>query len=114
MRILYINYLILFINNNVIIIYTYWNTNNENCGNINKDNIDSIFQTDIYQKWRTNITLNKKKCLKCPAIYICGGGCPKQSEDLFGKQKHIDLPFCIHTRYSLKELLKREYQEKYR
>ncbi|MBR6412783.1 MAG: SPASM domain-containing protein [Alphaproteobacteria bacterium] len=93
------------------ICHGYWNTNEENCGNINKDDIDNVFQTPVYHKWKTNLTVNKKKCLKCPAIYICGGGCPKQSESLFGSQTHVDSPFCIHAKYTLKELLKRQYKE---
>ncbi len=99
-------------NGDITVCHGYWNSNVEKCGNINKNSFEDVFETDIYRKWKNNLTINKKQCLKCPAISICGGGCPKQSEVLFGDQYKIDKPFCIHTKYSLKELLKRSFDIK--
>ena len=96
-------------NGDITICHGYWNTAREVIGNVNKKNlqIENIFKNKTYQKWKHNLTINKNKCLKCPALYICGTGCPKQSEDLFGSQYEIDRAFCIHSKYTLRELLKR-------
>ena len=98
-------------NGEITVCHGYWNSERETIGNINSSCFSDIFKTETYQKWRHNLTVNKKKCLKCPALYICGRGCPKQAEDLFGSQQEIDKPFCIHTKYALKELLKRAFKE---
>ncbi len=39
------------------------------------------------------------------SLYICGGGCKKTSLR-YNNIQGIDKSFCIHTKYSLKELLK--------
>ncbi|HSQ97487.1 MAG TPA: radical SAM protein [Rickettsiales bacterium] len=101
-------------NGDITVCHGYWNSTKEICGNIKENSFEDIIKTDIYQKWRNNLTVNKEKCLKCPAIYICGGGCPKQSEALFGDQKEIDKSFCIYTKFALKELLKRFFEAEYK
>lgn len=95
-------------NGDVVVCHGYWNQpHGEVCGNINKDSIKTIQQSRNYKKWKNNLTVNKQKCLKCPAIRICGGGCAYQADKVFGKQTHIDEPNCIYVKYALKELLKR-------
>lgn len=93
-------------NGNISICHAYWNNSIQKCGNINSCNFEDVFRTKTYKNWKHNLTVNKKQCLKCPAIYICGGGCPKQAADMFNNINGIDKPFCIHTKHSLKELLK--------
>lgn len=95
-------------NGDVVICHGYWNQpKGEICGNINTDSISKIQQSINYKKWKENLTVNKTKCLKCPAIRICGGGCAYQADKLFGNQLAIDKPNCIYAKYALKELLKR-------
>ena len=80
--------------------------------NINQiQSFSDLFDNAEYIKWSNNITLNKKKCLRCPAIYICGGGCAMQAKDLFGNEKKIDKPFCIYTKGMLKNILKEVYED---
>lgn len=96
-------------NGDLTICHGYWNQQKDNVGNIKTSSFQDVFRTKIYSNWKHNLTINNKKCLKCPALYICGRGCPKQAKDLFDSQSEIDYPFCIHTKYSLKELLKRAF-----
>ena len=98
-------------NGDITICHGYWNSHSENCGNINTVSFKDIYKTDIYKRWKMNLTVNKAKCLKCPAIYICGNGCPKQSEDLFDNQLAQDKPFCLFTKYALKQLFKRHFRK---
>ena len=41
-------------------------------------------------------TIDNKKCKYCPAISVCGGGCPLQAEALFGKRTVLDKASCIY------------------
>ena len=97
-------------NGDITICHACWNSCNDICGNINQNSFEDVFNTEIYKKWKNNLTINKSKCLKCPAISICGGGCPIQSKILFDNEKGIDKAFCIHTKFTLKELLKRHFE----
>lgn len=54
-------------------------------------------------------TIDKFECKKCPAISVCGGGCPLQSEALFGDRKDLDKATCIYYKESLKWLLLQYY-----
>lgn len=75
------------------------------CDIIFHNSFSDIIQTQIFREWQNNLTVNKDKCLNCPAIYICGGGCAMQSHDLFGNLNAIDEAFCIHSKYTLEILL---------
>lgn len=90
----------------VTVCHGYWHSGKEKCGNINVNSFDEIMKTDNFKKWQNNLTINKSECLNCEAIYICGGGCAMQSNDLFDNQLLLDKGFCIHTKRTLKELLK--------
>lgn len=95
-------------NGDVSVCHGYWNTQKEICGNINKDSFNKMFQSPYYKDWKDTLTIKRKKCLKCPAFYICGGGCPLEAEVLFGNKTYLDKPFCMYIKAVLKELLKRE------
>ena len=92
-------------NGDVTVCHGYWNSNLQRCGNIMTDSFEKIISSNVFIHWQNNLTVNKKECLKCPAIYICGGGCAMQSKDLFGDLDAVDEAFCIHTRYSQEKLL---------
>lgn len=97
---------------NIDICHALWNNSPKNIGNIKDIEFDDIFKTAEFYKWQNNITLNYSKCLKCPALFICGGGCSYQSKSLFGSENDIDLPFCIHSKMMLKYILTEMYIEK--
>ncbi len=99
-------------NGDIEICHGYWNYKRKILPNINQiQSFSDLFDNPEYIKWSNNITLNKKKCLRCPAIYICGGGCAMQAKDLFGNEKEIDKPFCIYTKGMLKNILKEVYDD---
>lgn len=94
------------------ICHGYWNRKDKKLPNIMSINsLNDLFKEQEYKKWSENVTVNKKKCLSCPAIYICGGGCSMQANDLFGSEEHIDKAFCIHTKQMLKYLLTEVYND---
>ena len=89
----------------ITICHGYWNISKNEIGNINDINFCDIFSSDLYKKWHKNLTVNKSECLKCPAIFICGGGCGMQSENLFGEVEKLDKPFCKYSKTMLKKIL---------
>lgn len=95
-------------NGDITVCHGLWN-NKEKLGNIKEIDFDDIFETKMYYTWNNNITLNKKKCLKCPYIYMCGGGCAMESKNLFGNEKKLDKPFCQFTKDITKLILKEFY-----
>ena len=97
---------------NVEICHGYWNSNNHLLPNINElKDLSEIFNNKNYTMWKDYLTFNKKKCINCSSIYICGGGCAMQSEDLFGNKKRIDKAFCIYTKDMMKNILKEIYED---
>jgi len=99
-------------NGDVEICHGLWNRKESHILNIaNINSFDEIKKTSEYDFWKNNLTINKEKCLKCPAIYICGGGCAVQARDLFDDIGGIDKGFCIHTKIILKLILQEVYEE---
>ena len=99
-------------NGDMTICHGYWNTNENEIGNINTINsLSDIFKTSKYIDWNCNIPINNNKCQECNAIYICGGGCAMQAKTLFGDEKNIDKAFCIHSKKMLKYILTELYYE---
>lgn len=98
-------------NGDVTVCHGFWNSQKQKCGNIKINTIEDLIETKTFKQWQNNLTINKRNCLKCPAIYICGGGCAMQSSDLFNNIEEIDKAFCVHTKYSLKKLLNEKLKE---
>ncbi len=78
-------------------------------GNIIKDEIPNILNNIQNKHWLEMYTIDREECHYCEAISICGGGCPLQSEALFGDRKSLDKATCIYYKKSLKWLLKQYY-----
>lgn len=94
----------------VCICHGYLKTDKYVIGNINNVSIETIMRSDEIKFWKQRNTLNNKECLRCEALYICGGGCAIQAEALFGNRNEIDRPFCIHSKSALNWLLKESYR----
>lgn len=60
-------------------------------------------QDNIYKEWATLIPVFHEECLDCPALGICGGGCPINARYLKeGNTIHsIDTRFCVHAKKTL-------------
>jgi len=93
-------------NGDLTICHGYWNSNENEIGNIKEIEFEDIFKNKIYKEWSENLTINKNKCLNCAYIYICGGGCALESEALFGTKQKIDKPFCKFTKEILVSMLR--------
>lgn len=75
-------------------------------GNIIENEIEEIFSNSKNDIWMNMYTVDNEKCKYCPAISICGGGCPLQAEALFGKRTALDDASCIYYKKSLEWLIK--------
>lgn len=92
------------------ICHCYSKTDKYVIGNIYDMTFDDAILSSEATFWKYRAPIFDKECLNCEGIFICGGGCPAQGEALFGDRKYIDKPFCIHTKKSLKWLLKKLYE----
>ena len=78
-------------------------------GNIVKDEIIDILNNPINDDWLKMYTIDKKECKYCPALSVCGGGCPLQAEALFGKRTDLDEASCIYYKKLLEWLIKQYF-----
>lgn len=99
-------------NGDIEICHGLWNRNKKHINNVNNiESLDEIISQEEYVFWQENLTLNKEECLKCPAIYICGGGCALQAKDLFEDINGVDKAFCLHSKIMLEKILKEVYND---
>lgn len=107
------NQLVFFPNGDVSTCEAYLCDRKSKIGNINNLKVEDIENNPIIGYWTKRYPLNMKECIYCPVLGMCGGGCPFNAETISGKDIYErDLPFCIHTKESLKYLLKRSIEEK--
>jgi uncharacterized protein len=72
--------------------------------NVYDDDFD-INEDPDYKEWSMRSPLNMPQCQKCPALGICGGGCPFQSEIEKGSIWALDDRFCVHAKMTLEWLI---------
>lgn len=65
-----------------------------------------------YKEWSQLTPINKDECQDCPALGICGGGCPINAMHLKkGNTIHsIDERFCVHSKKTLDFLIRDLYR----
>ena len=78
-------------------------------GNIITDNISDILNNKNNEQWLNMYTIDNETCKFCPAISVCGGGCPLQAEVLFGKRTNLDKASCIYYKKLLEWLIKQYF-----
>ena len=78
-------------------------------GNIIKDEITDILNNPTNNEWLKMYTIDKEECKYCPALSVCGGGCPLQAEVLFGKRTNLDKASCIYYKKLLEWLIKQYF-----
>ncbi|MDD3746881.1 MAG: FibroRumin system radical SAM peptide maturase [Anaerostipes sp.] len=63
-------------------------------------------------EWSQLTPINKEECQDCPALGICGGGCPINAMNLKnGNTIHdLDERFCVHSKMTLEFLIKDLYR----
>ncbi len=60
---------------------------------------------DIFIEWSKRSPLNIDKCLDCPALATCGGGCPRNADMINGSIWEVDSAFCHFAIKSLRWLV---------
>lgn len=67
---------------------------------------------ETYLEWSNLTPINRSECMNCPALGICGGGCPINAMHLRkGNNIHsIDERFCVHAKKTLEFLIKDLYR----
>lgn len=79
-------------------------------GNIKDVDLKELAKTKEFEFWEKATTLYKEECLSCEALFICGRGCPTQAEAIFRSRESLDIPFCMHSKRTLKWLLEKGYE----
>lgn len=66
----------------------------------------------VFIEWSELTPLNREECLMCPALGICGGGCPVNAMNLEpGNTIHsMDKRFCVHAKKTLEFFIKDLYR----
>lgn len=59
----------------------------------------------IFMEWSRRSPLNMDICRKCPALGICGGGCPLNADFEEGSIWGLDKRFCVHCKTTLEWLI---------
>lgn len=79
--------------------------------NVDDVNFDAKKHNDFIE-WSQLTPINKEECLDCPALGICGGGCPINAIHLKkGNTIHsLDERFCIHSKKTLDFLIRDLYR----
>ncbi len=72
--------------------------------NVYDDDFDINSDKD-FKEWSMRSPLNMPECQNCPALGICGGGCPYQSELEAGSIWTVDKRFCVHAKMTLEWLV---------
>jgi uncharacterized protein len=59
----------------------------------------------VFQEWAKRTPLNMSECQDCPALGICGGGCPMNADKNRGSIWALDERFCVHAKKTLEWLV---------
>lgn len=107
------NQLVFFPNGDIGACEAYLCNPGSKVGNIKETDVKDIEKSQVLRQWTERYPLNMEECLYCPALGICGGGCPFNAETISGKGIYQrDKPFCVHTNKALNWLLKDSVDKK--
>ncbi|PJC01953.1 MAG: hypothetical protein CO073_01980 [Candidatus Komeilibacteria bacterium CG_4_9_14_0_8_um_filter_36_9] len=59
----------------------------------------------VFMEWSYRSPLNMDICRNCPALGICGGGCPLNADFEEGSIWSLDKRFCVHCKMTLEWLI---------
>ncbi|MBU0649266.1 FibroRumin system radical SAM peptide maturase [Patescibacteria group bacterium] len=59
----------------------------------------------VFMEWSRRSPLNMEVCRGCPALGICGGGCPLNADHEEGSIWGLDKRFCVHCNATLEWLI---------
>ena len=68
-----------------------------------------VADNDEIKRWCKLTPVFKEECVECPALGICGGGCPINAREISKTRsiEEIDRAFCIHAKNTLEYLIKK-------
>lgn len=70
-----------------------------NLGNVKNCNKNfRIWKVSLVKEWRKRLPVYNRECKDCPAISICGGGCPWNAKEITGDIFKKDNAMCIFTK----------------
>jgi len=69
------------------------------------------FSSGLFNNWKKRSPLFMKKCHKCEALSICGGGCPASVELKTGDRWNVDERICQHSKLTLRWLIKDSFNK---
>jgi uncharacterized protein len=70
----------------------------------------NVNSDQIIKKWLNLTPFTMKKCKKCPAIGLCGGGCYLNNYLLFGRMRRINKDWCVFVNKVLERLIDDYYE----
>jgi len=106
------NQLVFFPNGDIGVCEAYLGNRKYVVGNVKTLNYKDLEKNKIIKKWTQRYPLNMEECIYCPAIGVCGGGCPFNAETRMLNLYKLDKPFCVHTNKIFEWLLKKSVSEK--
>lgn len=59
----------------------------------------------VFCDWAKRSPLNIPECINCPALAICGGGCPRNADFLLGSHWQRDEPYCHFAKKALEYVI---------
>lgn len=94
-------------NGDLTVCQAFCQGNTDIIGNIKNVEFDDVDKSVIKRKYSTVIPITSERCLKCPALYICGGGCYWEAQK---NEEHLDVGFCEHSKEAQKWLIGELYK----
>lgn len=68
-------------------------------------------ENSVFMEWSHRSPLNMAECISCPALGICGGGCPLNADNDNGSIWGLDKRFCVHAKKTLEWLIWDLYEQ---
>jgi len=68
-------------------------------------------ENKIFVEWSKRSPFGMPQCYDCPAIAICGGGCPVDAEFQYGSIWSVDTRFCFHSKSALEWIIWDQYSQ---
>lgn len=73
-------------------------------GSVMNQNVDPVAD-GLFEQWEKRSPLFMEACANCPALGICGGGCPASAELKTGNRWNLDERACAHSKLILEWMI---------
>lgn len=81
--------------------------------NIQNFDFESFRNSVEANLWIRRATIFNQECLKCEALFCCGGGCRHNADNLFGSRESIDFSYCEYVKEVLYWMIRRACYKAY-